>query len=76
MKKKTEYYLKGDKQDSLPKNGWIHPCINCNAPTARVFNYLYNRDIYKCYFCKDCINDNKYIDLYTKDILIKIYNYI
>lgn len=75
MKTNVEHYLKGDEKDSLPNNGWINPCINCNAPTSRIFNYLYDHIIYKCYFCKECVNNNKYIDLYTKDILIKIYNH-
>ena len=76
MKNKAEYYLKGDEKESLPNNGWIQPCINCNAPTSRTFNYLYRHSIYKCYFCKDCINKTKKIESYTKDICIKIYNYI
>ena len=76
MQKDIERFLKGNKQKSLPNNGWIQPCLNCNAPTARIFNYLYNHKIYKCYFCKDCISDTKNIELYAKNILIKIYNYI
>ena len=76
MPKNTDRFLKGNKHKSLPNRGWIQPCINCNAPTSRIFNYLYDHTIYKCYFCKDCVNDNKYINLYTKYILIKICNYM
>ena len=76
MNTNSERYIKGDKQDSLPDNGWIQTCINCNEPTSKTFNYLYRHRIYKCYFCKECVNNTKNIDLYKKDIYIKIYNYI
>ena len=65
--------IKGDPNDSLPEYGWIHPCIICNTPTSRTFNYYYSYKIYSCYFCKDCLKNNIFTNLHTHEILLKIY---
>ena len=67
-------YMYGKKCDTLPKNGWIHSCINCNAPTSRTFKYFYDHKIYTCFFCKDCLYNKKDIELYTSKILTTIFN--
>jgi hypothetical protein len=65
--------IKGEPSDTLPEKGWIHPCIICNIPTAREFYYYYIYKVYRCYFCKDCLKDGNYINLYYKEILLKVY---
>ena len=65
-------FIKGDAKDSLPETGWIHTCLICNQPTSRIFKYFYNKKIYGCYFCKDCLPNKNLINKYTHEILLKI----
>lgn len=65
--------IKGDPNDTLPEKGWIHPCIICNMPTARMFNYYYIYKVYSCYFCKECLKDDNNINLYSHEILLKVH---
>ena len=65
--------IKGEPSDTLPEKGWIHPCIICNMPTSRMFFYYYIYKVYSCYFCKDCLKENENINLYSHEILLKVY---
>jgi hypothetical protein len=66
--------LKGNSNSHLPENGWIQPCLICDEPTSRTFKYFYNRLIFTCYFCKDCLANKTQISTYNYQILISIYD--
>ena len=61
---------------SLPKEGWIHNCIFCNAITSLevYFPYFSGLNI-KILICKDCKYSNK-IDLNKDKIKLWIENNI
>lgn len=45
---------------SLPKNGWIHNCIFCNAITSLEVDFPFLQKLQiKILICKDCKNSNK-----------------
>lgn len=69
----TYIIVKGKPNEHLPNYGWIHPCLICNEPTSRIFKYFYNKKIYNCVFCKDCLKNSKYINTYMNEILSFIY---
>jgi hypothetical protein len=70
---KPNKLIKGQSRKSLPEDGWIQSCLICNAPTARTFKYFYTHQIYSCYFCKACLRCANEIHLYTRDILLNVY---
>ncbi len=46
------------KYSSLPINGWIHPCICCDAQTSKykIFNKMFNKILikYVYFICTNC----------------------
>ena len=64
---------------SLPRNGWIHGCIVCNANTSNTFFYkdkTYENVGYMVYCCRNCNEAKKNNTVIQKEYNDTIIDYV